>query len=63
MKILVCKTYSFDKAIYKMDRLSYNNGEDITWRSDYSSYFDEEDVTTEQLLDYIKKGFAIKINC
>lgn len=29
----------------------------------YSSTWDEEDVTIEQLQDYIKKGHAIKINC
>ena len=34
-----------------------------TYKSDYSSTWDEEYVTIEQLQDYIKKGYAIKINC
>ena len=34
-----------------------------TYQTDYSPQWEEEDVTAEQLLDYIKQGYAIKINC
>lgn len=65
MKIKVAKNYSFDQMIYESDRQAYR---DIgpyarTFKSDYSSKWEVEDVTIEQLESYIKKGYAIKINC
>lgn len=48
MKIKVAKEYLLDQMIYK---------------SDYSSQWKEEDVTLEQLQEYVDKGYAIKINC
>ena len=30
---------------------------------DYSSQWKEEDVTLDQLQEYVDKGYAIKINC
>ena len=55
----------------------WDNWEDeyerICWRANIPStfgsvgapntHFETEDVTPEQLLDYIDKGYGIKINC
>lgn len=65
MKIKVAKDYNFDQMIYESDRQAYR---DIgpyarTFKSDYSSKWEVEDVTIEQLQSYIDKGYAIKINC
>lgn len=65
MKIKVSKEYWFDQMMYESDCKAYRNEGHFarTFRSDYSSQWKEEDVTIEQLEDYIKKGYAIKINC
>ena len=65
MKIKVAKEYWFDQMMYESDCKSYCNDGHFarTFRSDYSSQWKEEDVTIEQLQNYIKKGYAIKINC
>ena len=61
MKIKVCKTYTLDKMLWDFDSKRAN--ENLTYKSDYSSVFEPEDVNEITLLDYIKKGYAIKINC
>ena len=61
MKIKVCKTYTLDKMLWDFDSKRAN--ENLTYKSDYSSIFEPEDVDETTLLDYIKKGYAIKINC
>lgn len=68
MKIKVAKDYILDQIIYQTDRISYREQmfslyPEKTYKSDYSSTWEEEDVTIEQLQDYIKEGYAIKINC
>lgn len=63
MKIKVCKEHWLDEVIYDIDRRAALNHDDKSYLSDYSSKYDEEEVTEEQLMDYIKKGYAIKINC
>ncbi len=63
MKIKVCKEHWLDEIIYDIDRRAALNYDNKSYLSDYSSKFDEEEVTEEQLMDYIKKGYAIKINC
>ena len=68
MKIKVAKDYSFDQMIYEYDRQAYWDYGPYaktfkTIRSDYSSKWEVEDVTIEQLQSYIDKGYAIKINC
>ena len=64
MKIKVCKSY-LDNIIYDYDKYRYLNGDGYysTFLSDYNIKFIEEDVNQEQLIDYINKGYAIKINC
>ena len=65
MKIKVAKYYGLDQMIYESDIRAYKDEGRFarTFRSDYSSQWKEEDVTIEQLQDYIKDGYAIKINC
>lgn len=68
MKIKVAKNYILDQIIYETDKKFYRENKDYwipekTYKSDYNSIWDEEDVTIEQLQDYIQKGYAIKINC
>lgn len=63
MKIKVCKNYSLDQMIYESDRRRCFNHDNFTNLSDYSSDFETVDVTEEELMEYIKKGYAIKINC
>lgn len=65
MKIKVAKNYNFDQMIYESDRQAYWNDDPYakTFKSDYSSKWEVEDVTIEQLESYIDKGYVIKINC
>ena len=63
MKIKIAKNYWFDNALYESDRHACWNHENKTYKSDYSSKWEVEDVTIEQLQNYIKQGYAIKINC
>lgn len=63
MKIKVCKTYALDQMIYESDLRQARNHESLTYKSDYSSTFETVDVTKKELLDYIERGYAIKINC
>jgi hypothetical protein len=62
MKIKVNKNQLLDDYEKYSQRMAKLYSRDIT-----SYYvvekFVEEDVTEEQLLDYIHKGYGIKINC
>ena len=54
--------------IYESDLRFHREARDTwypekTYKSDYNSTWEEEDVTLEQLQEYINKGYAIKINC
>lgn len=65
MKIKVCKDYSWRKNLYESDKRRYYENcryADFTMLSDYSVEFINEEVNEEQLLNYINKGYAIKIN-
>lgn len=68
MKIKIAKDYWFDQLIYESDLRFHREACDTwfpekTYKSDYNSIWKEEDVTLEQLQEYIDKGYAIKINC
>ena len=63
MKIKYSEDNSWKQVIYESDRKRLRDGDSITIPSDYSNTWIEEDVTLEQLQKYIKKGYAIKINC
>lgn len=60
MKVLVNKSQMFDNWD---DELSKYNvpGLSTTWGS--LGIFKEMDITVEELLDFINKGYGIKINC
>lgn len=47
------------RYIYAIDGRDQNN----TRFSDYSGTWETADVTSEQLQEYIEKGYAIRINC
>lgn len=66
MKVKVCKNYSFEEALYKSDLYRSRHLPpymSMTTKADYSANFETMDITEEELLDYVKKGYAIKINC
>jgi len=63
MKIKVCKTYTLDQVLWEFDSKCTRQRVNLTYKSDYNSVFEPEDVDEITLLDYIKKGYAIKINC
>ena len=68
MKIKVAKDYCWDQLIYESDLRFHREACDTwypekTYKSNYNSRWTEEDVTLEQLQEYIDKGYAIKINC
>jgi len=61
MKIKVNKNQILDNYEKTYQRYMANSGFYAT--AGFLHEFEEEDVTEEQLLDYIKKGYGIKINC
>lgn len=63
MKIKFSKDYSWMRATYKDDMKRVRQYESLTLLSDYSGTWEEADVTLEQLEEYAKAGYAIKINC
>lgn len=64
MKIKFSKDYSWMKSTYESDiRRLRQHYESVTFFSDYNGTWEEEDVTIEQLKEYVKRGYAIKINC
>lgn len=64
MKIKVCKDYLIDKSIYEYDCYRASHYDTcFTIFSNYMNKWETIEVTNEELLDYINKGYAIKINC
>ncbi len=63
MKIRYSKDYSFLQSMYKSDIQMLRRGREITMPSDYDGTWEEADVTMEELQEYVKQGYAIKINC
>lgn len=67
MKIKISKDYAFDQLMYESDRRFYREHDcwepHKTYKSDYNSNWIEEDVNIDKLMEYINKGYAIKINC
>lgn len=61
MKVLVNKNQSFDD--YESFYEKYMNTHfDATYVIG-GNQFQEEDINVDKLLEYIKKGYGIKINC
>lgn len=62
IKIKVCKDW-FNKELYEHDKLLAHQRINMTFKSNYRMIFEEEIVNKEKLIDYINKGYSIKINC
>lgn len=62
MKIKVSKEWALAKTMWAYDREILRRGESCTTPTQYATFV-EEDVDEDTLLEYIKKGYAIKINC
>lgn len=60
IKIKVCKDYY--ETLFYNENLNLRCGVKSTLSSSHIK-FHKEEVSKSQLLDYIKKGYAIKINC
>ena len=63
MKIKVSKDYNWMQDTLKYDIKRLREYDSITMFPSYSGTWEEEDVTIEQLQEYINKGYSIKINC
>lgn len=61
MKIKVNKDQFLDDYEYALQK-NWQMNERLTRRTNIGNFVTEE-VTEEQLLEYIKKGYGIKINC
>ena len=61
--IKISKDYDWKTFMYESDVRRIRKGECFTSPSDYEQKWEEIVVTNEELLNYIKKGYAIKINC
>lgn len=62
-KIKISKDYNWKKMMYESDIKRIRQGNHFTIPIDYNPEWNDIEVTNEELLDYIKKGYAIKINC
>ena len=63
MKIKISTNYSLIKTICDSDFKCLREGENITCPIGYTATWDEENVTLEQLQEYVNKGYPIMINC
>lgn len=63
ISIKISKDYAWKTMVYESDVRRIHQGECFTIPSDYTSEWKEIKVTNKELFDYIKKGYAIKINC
>lgn len=62
IKIKVCKDYDYYETLFYNENLNLCCGVKSTRSSSPPITFHEEEVSKSQLFDYIKKGYAIKIN-
>ena len=63
ISINISKDYSWKMFMYESDVRRIRRGEQFTIPSDYTPEWKEIEVTTDELFDYVKRGYAIKINC
>ena len=63
ISIKISKDYAWKTMVYKSDVHRIRQGECLTIPSDHTSEWEEIKVTNDELFNYIKKGYAIKINC
>ena len=63
IKIKVSQDYGWKTMMQDSDIRRVRDRERFTTPSDYIPIWREIEVTSEELLDYIKNGYSIKINC
>ena len=69
IKISVAKDKPLMDAIYDIDSKSardcssWSSLKEKTYLSDYRSKWEKEEVDVNTLIEYAKRGYAIKINC
>ena len=63
IKIKVSQDYGWKTRMQDSDIRRVRDGERFTTPSDYIPIWKEIEVTEEELLDYVKNGYSIKINC
>ena len=63
MKIKISKDYNWKMMIYESDMRRIRQGDYFSISSNYAPEWEEIEVTIDEILDYIKNGYAIKINC
>lgn len=62
LKVKVNKNQVLDN--YERDVIRFCHNHDISLsHTTYTGSFETENITVEQLLDYVNKGYGIKINC
>lgn len=63
MKIKISKDYFLMQALFASDKNLLRRGTHVTTFSDYNGTWEEKEVTLEELAEYAKANYAIKINC
>lgn len=63
IKIKVSQDYSWKTMMQDSDIRRVHDKERFTTTSSYMPIWREIEVTEEELLDYVKNGYSIKINC
>lgn len=63
ISIRISKDYDWKRMMYESDAYRIRHNEHFTIPDDYAPEWEEIEVTNEELFDYIKEGYAIKINC
>ena len=63
ISIRISKDYDWKMMMYEYDVRRIRQGERFSIPSDYTPEWKKIEVTTDELFDYVKKGYAIKINC
>lgn len=63
IKIKVSQDYGWKTMMQDSDIRRVRDKERFTTSSDYIPIWREIEVTEEELLDYVKNGYSIKINC
>lgn len=63
IKIKVSQDYGWKTMMQDSDIRRVRAKERFTTTSDYMPIWREIEVTEEELLDYVKNGYSIKINC
>ena len=63
IKLKVSQDYGWKTMMQDSDIRRVRAKERFTTTSDYMPIWREIEVTEEELLDYVKNGYSIKINC